>query len=207
MYWTIFGGLIVLILPLWAAGSIAHGVLTDRTGLREEYRRPAAIPYPSENLHTEAKAELGQMLFFDPILSGSHSRSCATCHNPSLAWGDGLARAVGERQVTLALRSPTLLNVAWAPRLGWEGKFADLESVAFGPITSPANMNLQETELIKRLSAIPGLRSLLRGRFWGWPDSSSRDIEAALATYERSIVSGIWQHLTAGLWEMSTRST
>ena len=87
-----------------------------------DYRRPSGIPFPDENPFSKAKAELGRMLLFDPILSGSRSRSCATCHNPSLSWGDGLAHAVGEGRVPMAVRSPTLLNVAWTPRLGWDGK-------------------------------------------------------------------------------------
>jgi cytochrome c peroxidase len=189
MNWIICRALVVLVLPLWVGGSIAHGILAERGGWREDYRRPAGIPFPDGNPHSEAKAELGQMLFFDPILSGSRSRSCATCHNPSLSWGDGLAHAVGEQQVAMALRSPTLLNVAWAPRLGWEGKFGDLESVAFGPITSPANMNLQEPELIKRLSSIPGYVRSFASAFGEGP-ITRHNIEAALATYERTIVSG-----------------
>ena len=112
-----------------------------RGASRASYRRPAEIPYPDDNPYSAAKVELGRKLFFDPILSGARSRSCGTCHNPSRAWGDGLPRAIGEGQATLALRSPTLLAIAWIPRLGWDGKFRDLESVAFGPITSPTNMN------------------------------------------------------------------
>jgi cytochrome c peroxidase len=189
MNWTVWRALIVLVLPLWAAGSVAHSILPDRSLAREDYRRPSGIPFPDANAYSEAKADLGQMLFFDPILSGSGARSCATCHNPSLSWGDGLAHAVGEGQVAMALRAPTLLNVAWAPRLGWDGKFRDLESVAFGPITSPTNMNLPEPALIERLASIPGYVRSFAAAF-GKEPITRRNIEAALATYERSIVSG-----------------
>src|SRR5258708_3811106 len=150
MNWTLGRALICLALPFWAAVSIAHGISPERAASREDFRSPAGIPFPNEDAYSEAKAELGHMLFFDPALSGSRSRSCATCHNPDLSWGDGLARAVGEGRVTMAVRSPTLLNVAWVPQLGWDGKFRNLESVAFGPITSAANMNLSEPALIER---------------------------------------------------------
>jgi cytochrome c peroxidase len=189
MNWTVCRALVVLVLPLWAAGSVAHGVLPDREAAREDYRRPSGIPYPDENPYSAAKAELGQMLFFDPILSGSRSRSCATCHNPSLSWGDGLARAVGEGQVAMALRAPTLLNVAWTPCLGWDGKFRDLESVAFAPITSAIGMNLGESALLERLAAIPGYVRSFAAAFGKGP-VTRRNVEAALATYQRSIVSG-----------------
>ena len=37
----------------------------------------------------DPKVILGQMLFFDPKLSGSNQVSCSSCHDPELAWGDG----------------------------------------------------------------------------------------------------------------------
>jgi cytochrome c peroxidase len=88
----------------------------------------------------------------------------------------------------LSLRTPTLLNVAWTPRLGWTGHFRSLEAVAFGPISSADNMNLSEAELIERLSAIPGYVDVFHAAF-GEGKINRRKIELALATFERSIVS------------------
>lgn len=155
--------------------------------LTAAYRRPPSIPFPAENPYSEAKSALGQRLFFDPLLSGSRSRSCATCHNPSLSWADGLPRATGEKQ--LPLRSPSLIDVAFSDVLGWDGKFQDLEAVAFGPITNPAIMNLDESELIARLSAIPGYVNEFQLAF-GDPVITRRRIELAIATFERTIVAG-----------------
>lgn len=42
------------------------------------------------------KVELGRLLFFDKILSGNKNISCATCHHPLAATGDGLSLSVGE---------------------------------------------------------------------------------------------------------------
>jgi cytochrome c peroxidase len=128
------------------------------------------------------------MLFFDPLLSGAEVRSCSTCHIPDLSWADGKPRAIGENQQPLALRTPTLLNVAWAPKLGWDGHFRDLEGVAFGPITAADNMNASEKVLIERLSAIPGYVDAFDASF-GERDVTRRKVELALATFERSIVS------------------
>jgi cytochrome c peroxidase len=160
---------------------------SGKAALRQLYKRPAEIPFPASNPYSEAKSELGRMLFFDPMLSGSQVRSCATCHNPSLSWGDGQPRSLGEKP--MASRAPTLLNVAWTPKLGWDGHFRDLESVAFGPITNPGIMNLPEKELIRRLSAIPGYVSAFDAAF-GEGDITRRKVELALATYQRSIVAG-----------------
>lgn len=170
-----------------AGATLAGEAPHDRAYWREQYRRPVEIPFPESNPYSEAKSRLGRTLFFDPILSGSQVRSCSTCHNPGLSWGDGKARAVGEKQ--LPLRSPTLLNVAWVPKLGWDGHFRDLEFVAYGPITSGGNMNLPENVLIERLSAIPGYVEAFNTAF-GKGEITRRKVEQALATFERSIVSG-----------------
>ena len=132
-----------------ASATMSDEARHDRAYWKEQYRRPAEIPFPEDNPYSEAKSKLGRMLFFDPILSGSKVRSCATCHNPALSWGDGKSRAIGEAK--LPLRTPTVLNVAWVPKPGWDGHFRDLEAVAFGPITSVTNMNLPEPVLIERL--------------------------------------------------------
>jgi cytochrome c peroxidase len=159
-----------------------------RAEWKKNYVRPSEIPFPKSNPYSGPKVKLGKMLFFDPILSGSSVRSCATCHNPGLSWGDGRGRAMGEGQKPLALRSPTLLNVAWTPKPGWDGHFRDLEAVAMGPITGETNMNLPESEMVKRLAAIPGYVDAFNAAF-GEGDITRRKIELALATYERTIVS------------------
>lgn len=60
----------------------------------------AELPAPiSEDLYhpfDEAKAALGRLLFYDPVISGNRNISCATCHHPDLASADGLALGVGE---------------------------------------------------------------------------------------------------------------
>ena len=41
------------------------------------------------------EAKLGQLLFYDPILSGNKEVACATCHHPDKGWGDNLNRSIG----------------------------------------------------------------------------------------------------------------
>jgi cytochrome c peroxidase len=177
-----------LVLLLGTGRSDFGAAPPDRHAWQQKYRRPAAIPYPNDNPYTDAKFKLGRLLFFDPLLSGAEIRSCASCHNPGLSWADGQPRAIGEKQQPLAVRTPTLLNVAWTPKLGWDGHFRDLEGVAFGPITSAENMNLPENILIERLAAIPGYVDAFVAAF-GERAISRRKVELALATFERSIVS------------------
>jgi cytochrome c peroxidase len=188
MAWKI-GSIVVAALSLFArCGWAGDGAPASRDALLLEYRHPGAIPSSDDNPYSAAKADLGRRLFFDPVFSNSRTIACASCHDPSRAWADGRARAHGEGAQDMAFRTPTLLNVAWTPRLGWDGKFRDLESVAFAPITAAANMNLREDALIARLAAIPSYVNAFAGAF---PDGaiSRRNIELALANFERTIVS------------------
>jgi Cytochrome c peroxidase len=50
---------------------------------------------------TRAEAGLGQLLFFDPILSGNDNISCSTCHHPRLGTSDGLSLGMGEGGIGL----------------------------------------------------------------------------------------------------------
>ena len=44
----------------------------------------------------EAKAALGRLLFYDPILSGNRNISCGTCHHHETFSADGLSLGIGE---------------------------------------------------------------------------------------------------------------
>jgi cytochrome c peroxidase len=181
-------GLCCLVLALqW--GSPCLGDTVAAPGPRAEYLRPTDIPFPEDNPYSEAKAALGRKLFFDSRLSGDGSISCASCHAPGLSWGDGLPRAIGWSGDEMTLRSPTLLNLAWISIFGWDGKFGDLESVAFAPLLAPGNMHQTEPELIVKLGAIPAYLEAFQAAF-GTPKITRRAIELALATFQRTIVSG-----------------
>ncbi len=43
-----------------------------------------------------AKVALGQLLFYDPLLSGSRSLACSTCHHPKFGTSDGLSLGIGD---------------------------------------------------------------------------------------------------------------
>jgi len=158
--------------------------------LKANYQRPTAIPFPEENPFSEAKAELGKTLYFDPRLSRSNMQSCASCHNPSFAWGDGLAKGVGDHMHELGRRSPTILNAAWSEALMWDGRFETLEEQALGPIEADVEMNMPLDELIAKLTKIVGYRELFASAFDGDDEITADKIAMAIATYERTVVSG-----------------
>lgn len=56
---------------------------------------PKTIKAPKDNPASEAKELLGQLLFFDPILSGNKDVACATCHHPSNGYAEFLDISIG----------------------------------------------------------------------------------------------------------------
>lgn len=170
------------------ATSEAHGKTTPNSYLKDYYRAQE-IPSPADNAYTKEREELGKALFFDPRLSGSNWISCATCHNPSFSWGDGLPRALGHGMQVLGRRTPTILNLAWAEALFWDGRAVTLEEQALGPIAAPGEMNMELAKMVEKIKAVPGYRKMFRQAYPNEP-ISEKTVAKAIATFERGIVSG-----------------
>ncbi len=82
-----------LLVPVSMQAAPADAVESLRKILAENEVTPLD-PVPEIS---DGKFALGQALFFDPIIGGNMDVSCATCHHPTTATGDGRSRAVGTR--------------------------------------------------------------------------------------------------------------
>lgn len=86
---------------------------------------PAGLPQPppSDAITPDAVA-YGALLFSDPALSKSGKTACATCHDPAHGYSGRVDTTdAGEKE---ALRTPALVNLAWARSYGWDGKVSSL---------------------------------------------------------------------------------
>ena len=156
--------------------------------MKAQYRRPPSIPFPKENPYTPQKMLLGKKLYFDTRLSVTSAQSCASCHNPGFGWGDGLAVGVGHGMAKLGRHSPTVVNAAWGAIFMWDGRLANLEEQALGPIQSPGEMNMPIEQLMARLASIAEYKPLFAEAFPG-EEMSAKTLAKAIATYERTVVS------------------
>ena len=99
-----------------------------------------APPNPADNQPSADKIKLGEMLFFETMLSGGGRRSCGTCHKPELLFMDGLSRAWGLNESELTRKAPGLLNVGWQRTLFFDGRAKSLEEQAGHAVeASPRN--------------------------------------------------------------------
>lgn len=172
---------------------------TKFDSFRNMYRKKSQFYFPPENPSTPAKELLGKTLFFDPRLSGSNSMSCSTCHNPALAWSDGLPRAIGFKGKVLDRRTPSLFNVAFSQNLQWDSEFTFLEDQALNPIRKKTEMNQDLKKLPAKIKAIKGYGPLFEAAFPG-EDITIINIARALAVFQRTIISGVtpWERFLAG---------
>jgi cytochrome c peroxidase len=101
-------------------------------------------------------AWLGRWLFFDNRLSGSGKFSCASCHEPSLAFGDGesFSTATG----TTARHAPTVLNTAYNDWMFWDGRADSHWMQALGPIEDSGEQNASRLLVVHLLDEDPDLR-------------------------------------------------
>ena len=178
-----------LAIALSLGAVVSIGSASQQASLREAYQRPDNIPFPAENPYSAEKALLGKMLFFDQRLSRNFNMSCGTCHNPSLGWEDGVPGAFGGKGQFLSRHSQTVLNLAWSKHFFWDGRAGSLEQQSGGPIASPDEMDLPLSEAVKRLNAVPGYRQRFSQVFTD--GVTAENIAAALATFQRTLVSGV----------------
>lgn len=157
--------------------------------LKAKYRRPAMIPFPKDNPYTAAKLELGKKLYFDTRLSAASALACASCHDPAFGWGDGRAKGVGHGMKQLGRRSPSIVNAAYGEIFMWDGRMASLEEQALGPIKTDVEMNLPVDQLVERLQGIAEYKPLFAAAF-PREGIAPETIAKAIATYERTVVSG-----------------
>ena len=149
---------------------------------------PAEIPTPDDNPFTQESVLLGRRLFFDPILSASHDRACATCHQPEhgFASPDALSPAIGGGM--LERHAPSLINRAFGTVQMWDGRFDSLEAQALMPIEHEQEMGLPIEEALRRLrehDEYPGLFEQAYG------EGPNRDTLArAIASFVRRLTYG-----------------
>ncbi len=179
---------------------------------------PDTAVFPADNAYSDAKRDLGEFLFWDPILSGRMNVSCATCHHPDHGWADGRMFSIGADGIGLGplrsgtleteFHSPSILNVAYTglpqtePGAGfvsggyfWDLRADTLEAQALDPIRSAIEMRssdfLEEEimpEVLLRLSLIPEYQTLFGAAFANPDPITEENIAAALATYQRTLI-------------------
>lgn len=135
------------------------------------------------------KVALGKVLFFDPLLSGNNSRSCASCHQPERAFTDGKrkSRAFGSFMKRVKRNAPTLLNAGLQNAQFYDSRVTYLEDQAHDVLTNADEMHSSSDEVAKKLGASPTYKKWFAAAF---PTGlTGHNVRNALACYVRSLTS------------------
>jgi cytochrome c peroxidase len=129
--------------------------------------------YRDDTLHIKQQAELGRLLFFDPILSGNNKRACASCHKPELAFTDGYDKSFAyDGKTKITRNAPTLLNAAYQKLYFHDGRIFNLEEQAGEVFHNTFEMNSSAEDIVKKLKQSSEYVNLFRNSFKGSLDTS-----------------------------------
>lgn len=157
-----------------------------------EVEKPAdfpVMPEPRDNPTTAEKVELGRRLFYDKQMSLDYSTSCASCHQPELAFADNRKQSAGFGGLLTARNSPSLANTGYLPHFFWEGGIPTLEKQALAPIIAPNEFNIRADTLEKRMSSDPRYKMLFQAAF-GDETVTLERITKSISAFQRTLISG-----------------
>jgi cytochrome c peroxidase len=150
---------------------------------------PAEPPTLKEAPLTPDKIELGKMLYFDPRLSMSWLISCNTCHNLGLGGVDLLQTSIGHGWQKGPRNAPTVLNAVYNFVQFWDGRAADLQAQAKGPIQASVEMGNTPERVVQTLKSIPEYAERFKKSFPDQADPVSFDnLARAIEAFEATLV-------------------
>ena len=146
---------------------------------------------PANNPLTEEGVALGKKLFFDSILSGDGTQSCASCHKPKKAFTDQQQLSLGVQGKFGKRNAMPLFNLAWNfdERFAWDGKEFGLEKQALEPVSNPIEMHANWKKVTERLQQNAAYPNLFFQAF-GTSKIDSILVTQAIAQFERTLISG-----------------
>jgi cytochrome c peroxidase len=138
---------------------------------------------------TPQQIDLGRYLFFDPVLSGDGTLSCASCHHPDKGFTDNLPRAIGVGNSQVPRAAPTLWNVAFLKSFNWDARASSLEEQMLGPLYSDVEMGNNPQQLLQSLNGIEAYRAMFAEVFPGEDGISLEQVYTALTAFQASLIS------------------
>lgn len=179
---------VVSFLGLWACGK-APSANIDAARLAAFAPLPDAAP-PKDGALTEEKIALGRMLYYDVRLSKSQTISCNSCHSLTAYGADNEPTSSGFKGQKGDRNSPTVYNAAVHFVQFWDGRAADVEAQAKGPVLNPVEMAMpSEKSAVAVLKSIPEYVASFKKAFPNQKDPVTYDnMGNAIGAFERKLL-------------------
>jgi cytochrome c peroxidase len=161
------------------------------------------VTWPATPTVDPIRADLGRLLFYDPVLGSDGETACATCHSELWGMSDGLPTSIGVGGGSLTgpgrkggavgtRNAQALWNVVWRPELFWDGRETSLENQALFPMHSPLELAREPDAVVAELNSIDEYVTLFAAAFGDpEPDTNSVTVDRlknALAEFERTLI-------------------
>ncbi|MCF2517769.1 cytochrome-c peroxidase [Dyadobacter sp. CY351] len=143
------------------------------------------VAFQHQENDVSTKAELGEKLFSDPILSRGKAISCASCHIPQFAFADTAAFSVGDKGTRVSRNSPALTNLSGRTEFFWDGRAASLEEQILGPLLAHDEMDLPVEQAVERLKQDTFYSAAFQKIFK--TEVNQRNLLSAIASFERTL--------------------
>jgi cytochrome c peroxidase len=150
---------------------------------------PEAIPSEANPL-TEEKIALGRMLYYETRLSKSQELACNSCHKLDAYGVDNEPTSDGHKGQRGERNSPTVYNAAGHFVQFWDGRAADVEAQAKGPVLNPVEMAMpSEKQVVAVLKSMPEYVEAFKKAFPGEKNPVTYDnVAKAIGAFERKLV-------------------
>lgn len=139
---------------------------------------------------TREMEDLGRVLYYETRMSKNHDISCNSCHMLDAYGVDSLPTSPGHKKALGSRNSPTVYNAAGHAMQFWDGRAADVEEQARGPILNPVEMAMPDAQQVEKvLGTIPGYGELFKEAFPKQDDPITyENVSLAIGAFERRLV-------------------
>lgn len=136
------------------------------------------------------KIELGRQLFYETQLSSNNNRSCASCHQPSKAFTDGLTTSVAlDGHSQLPRNAPTLWNAALQRNLFVDSRSRNLEDQVLQVLNNALEMSGSAQAVAEKIITQSNYKTIYEKAYPNNKVSNAtQNICNAIACYERTLI-------------------
>jgi len=182
-----FGRWSAFVLIPWAV-AFAEGPSDE--ALKALFRPLPKVAESTSNPVTAAKAALGKRLYLETRLSVSGTISCNSCHKLTSFGVDNEPTSPGHDGRRGERNSPTSMNAALHLAQFWDGRAADVEAQALGPILNPIEMGMASEKAV--LAELKDDPSYIEDFAKAFPNEAApityKNIGNAIGAFERTLL-------------------
>ena len=152
------------------------------------FLNPYYYSYLRAEQDNEKMADLGNLLFYDPVLSDDNKMSCSSCHDPKKGFTDGLPKSLSnDGETTVARNAPTLINSIFSKNQFYDLRADRLENQVLDVVQNPREFHTDFEEIADKLRQSPEYQEMFNEAFdyanWSKSKIDRYTVTSAITSY------------------------